>query len=59
MAKKPKQTKWVKKPDANFNVRIVDSPSIFANELEVIPHSSREAAYQTYRNIRKELGLGL
>ena len=51
--------KFVPKPDRNFTVRVMDDPGFFAKELEVFGHSTREAAYKTYRRIKKELGQGL
>lgn len=53
--------KYVKRPlkiNGVWHVIIATGPSLFAEEIERIPCGSREDAWNTYRQIKKELGLG-
>ena len=52
----------VRKPalrNGRWCVVIAEDHSPFAKQIEAISHSSLESAYQTYREIKKELGQGL
>ena len=60
MEKKP-QSLWVRRPaqrDGKWVVIVADSQSPLAKEIEVVPFMGRERAWQGYRKIMKDLGLG-